>query len=116
MGLLSNLASIGRRVDRLRDTMHKLDSILATDCQKALDEYERRVLRDVKDTMGDPTEHEVSLGMHTGKIPAIKAYRERTGAGLAEAKNIMEAYFTKKGYTFQGYPQQSYIPDGRNSY
>jgi ribosomal protein L7/L12 len=30
------------------------------------------------------------------KIPAIKAYREQTGAGLAEAKRVVEAYLGRR--------------------
>lgn len=103
MGLLSNLAIIGRRVDRLRDTMHKLDSTLANQCEKHLDDYERRVLRDAKDTLDDPNENEVSIGLNQGKIASIKAYRERTGKGLAESKDAMEKHFDKLGYQFYTY-------------
>ena len=31
------------------------------------------------------------------KIPAIKAYREATGAGLAEAKRAVEEYLAGRG-------------------
>ena len=111
MGILSNLANIGRRVDRLRDQLHKMDPVLHDQCKTHLDDYENRVLRNTKDWLNDPNENEVTLGTKNGKIPAIKAYRERTGVGLVEAKQIMEAYFDKKGYTFYYAPAVTYSND-----
>src|SRR5579864_8521309 len=33
---------------------------------------------------------------YKGKIPAIKAYRDRTGASIVEAKNKVEEYMNRK--------------------
>jgi ribosomal protein L7/L12 len=50
------------------------------------------LLRDeFKDITFGVTPKEYDLAWNDGKIAAIKAYRERTGTGLAEAKLAVEA-------------------------
>jgi hypothetical protein len=48
----------------------------------------------------EPNESEIDIGLSQGKIPAIRAYRDRTGAALRDAKNTLEDFFTTKGYAF----------------
>ena len=46
---------------------------------------------------------EINEGRFTGKIAAIKMYRERTGQGLMESKLAVEKCFSDKGYNFYQY-------------
>lgn len=47
-----------------------------------------------------PTDSEIALANSGNKIPAIKNYRVRTGAGLAEAKKMIEDHMPAyKGYS-----------------
>lgn len=43
---------------------------------------------------------EVDAGRQQGKIQAIKKYRQRTNSGLADAKRVVEDYFSNNGYQF----------------
>lgn len=44
-----------------------------------------------------PSNFEMDTFRESGKIPAIKAYRERTGLGLKEAKDAIEIEAAKQG-------------------
>ncbi len=44
------------------------------------------------------TQEEIQALLDGRKIQAIKLYRERTGAGLKEAKDAVEAYDAKSGF------------------
>ncbi len=46
------------------------------------------------------TPNEIHIGMHEGKVNVVKAYRDRVGCGLIEAKRFVEKYFSEYGYTF----------------
>lgn len=78
---------------------------------KATSEYVRSRIREIAqyefNLMFHPdnnlTMEEVRLGREHGKISAIKEYRGRTGAGLREAKDVVENYFIKYNLTFYGY-------------
>jgi ribosomal protein L7/L12 len=61
-----------------------------------------QLLADVKKGSTDKnlTAGEIRIGKEKGKIPSIKAYRERTGVGLKEAKDFVEDYFTKYNLEF----------------
>lgn len=48
-----------------------------------------------------PTFHEINLGRESGKLAAIKAYKERTGQSLMDAKRNVERYFETMGYKFK---------------
>lgn len=105
MGILSNLAAIGRRVDRMRDNMLKLDAQLYDRCKGAFDSFEHDKLQEIAaSSHKTPNDEEVRLGQTEGKIPAIKAYRIRTGAGLAEGKEVIEKHFHLYGLTFYAHP------------
>jgi ribosomal protein L7/L12 len=47
-----------------------------------------------------PTLDEVECGTSRGRIPTIKMYRQRTGAGLKEAKDAIEDHFRNNNLTF----------------
>lgn len=49
------------------------------------------------------TVKEIWIGQNEGKLPAIKAVRERQNCGLAEAKNLVEATFAQRGLFFHQY-------------
>lgn len=51
-----------------------------------------------------PTPMEVSIGRYHGKIPMIKAHRERTNVGLVESKQACENYFADNGLEFYHKP------------
>ena len=51
------------------------------------------------------TRREIEAGRYEGKIPCIKLVRERCGLGLKEAKDLVEAEFTRLGYSFKGYAE-----------
>lgn len=44
-----------------------------------------------------PTDSECLIACNEGKIPAIRAYRARTGSGLLEAKRAIEDAMGKRG-------------------
>jgi hypothetical protein len=67
--------------DRLQRVEHKLDMILT---HLGLD-YKPPPKARWQDLAGDPSQ----------KIAAIKAYRDETGVGLAEAKRAVEEYMQK---------------------
>jgi len=50
------------------------------------------------------TIEEVRVGLNSGKIPAIKLFRERVGVGLKDSKEAVEKFFAAAGLTF-------YTPD-----
>jgi ribosomal protein L7/L12 len=54
-------------------------------------------------TKQELTEHEVYLGQCKGKLNAVRAYRDRVGCSLVEAKNFVEKYFSANGYSFKQY-------------
>jgi ribosomal protein L7/L12 len=56
-------------------------------------------------TSQELTEHEVYLGQTQGKLNVVRAYRDRVGCGLIDAKNFVEKYFSENGYSFA---QQQY--------
>lgn len=43
---------------------------------------------------------EISLAKHKGKLYAVKAYKERTGLSLMDAKNNLERYFKDHNLKF----------------
>ena len=82
--LLVALATYGNTTERLRAIEQKLNALLR--------HY------DVDPRQGLPLSDRVKqLAIDPGrKIEAIKAYREETGAGLAEAKEAIEAFTKNK--------------------
>ena len=48
------------------------------------------------------TRQEIEAGRFEGKIPCIKLVRTRCGLGLKEAKDSVEAEFTRLGHLFKG--------------
>jgi ribosomal protein L7/L12 len=46
------------------------------------------------------TTDEVRLGLRSGKVECVKAYKNRTGASLIDAKHACEAYFSECGMEF----------------
>ena len=46
------------------------------------------------------TTTEIDIGKKEGKIPCIKAVRERTGLDLKNTKDLVEDYFAANGYQF----------------
>ena len=47
------------------------------------------------------TPQEVDEGQYKGKIACIKMHRNRTGMGLKDSKDAVEAYFNKLGLYFK---------------
>ena len=82
--LLVALVSHGNTTTRLRGIERKLNALLR---HHGVDPTQGLVLSDrVKQLAADPAR----------KIAAIKAYREETGAGLAEAKEAVEAFINAR--------------------
>lgn len=46
---------------------------------------------------------EIEIGLQEGKIPCIKAYKERANLSLIDAKRVCEETFEKLGYKFKGH-------------
>lgn len=90
--------------DNLDEILHAVpDSLIIADAVRHLQVLlTERLLTDVKKVTADKhiTAGEISIGQERGKIPCIKSYRERTGAGLKEAKDMVEDYFTKYNLSF----------------
>ena len=54
-------------------------------------------------SIGNLNQEEVRLGVLRGKIAAIKAYRQRTGLSLCDAKESVEQFFYNHDLTFPSY-------------
>jgi len=50
------------------------------------------------------TTDEVRLGLYSGKLECVKAYKNRTGASLMDSKHACEAYFAECGMEFSRHP------------
>lgn len=50
------------------------------------------------------TTKEIETGRCVSKIQCIKDVRERTGLGLKDSKDLVEAEFDRLGYNFKPYP------------
>jgi hypothetical protein len=82
--LLVALVSYGNTTARFRGIERKLNALLR---HHGVDPTQGLLLSDrVKQLAADPAR----------KIEAIKLYREETGAGLAEAKEAVEAFINSK--------------------
>jgi ribosomal protein L7/L12 len=82
--LVATLVSYGATMARLRGIERKLNALLR---HHGVDPTQGLPLSDrVKQLASDPSR----------KIEAVKAYREETGAGLAEAKEAVEAYASSR--------------------
>ena len=82
--LLMVLVSYGNTTARIRGIERKLNALLR---HHGVDPTQGLPLSDrVKQLAADPLR----------KIEAIKAYREETGAGLAEAKEAIESFINSK--------------------
>lgn len=49
------------------------------------------------------TEAEVALGINKGKLEVVKAFKNRTGVSLMDAKQNVERFFEAHGYEFYNY-------------
>lgn len=98
--LLSLLNSNQRKIDNLKDypdvtaKMNEIQTVIL-----------ESMLREVKtDDLGLTYQEQAEARKPNGKIPAIKLYRTRTGHGLKESKDAVEAWMqarlgTKDNYT-----------------
>lgn len=46
------------------------------------------------------TQEEIEIGTTQGKLEVVKAFKNRTGCSLIEAKNTVESFFTQNNLTF----------------
>lgn len=51
----------------------------------------------------DVPQHIIDLGVKTGKIAAVKQFREETGFSLKDTIDILNGYFTRNGLEFKGF-------------
>jgi ribosomal protein L7/L12 len=81
----------GRKIEAIK-RYRELTGAGLKDAKEAVEALERGEAMPVREQGGVPFETEiVVLLKHEQKLDAIKLYRERTGAGLKEAKDFIEA-------------------------
>ena len=95
-GLFSNnqeLETLKRRVYSLEQTVQRQQQILASLSTELSDELASipASLREDLNTSGPLHPDVVELLRQRTEIPAIKRHRELTGAGLAEAKHLIDS-------------------------
>lgn len=107
ISLGNKISSLGRRLENTRKFLSEFGFQNETEDLAAVQyKVEKRLQAAFNTTVAEgnnPTYSEEDIGIKDGKIPMIKAYRERTGAGLSEAKQICEKHFEKKGFQFKPY-------------
>lgn len=52
---------------------------------------------------GELTQEEISAAKYTGKLDAVKMYKERTKESLMDSKRAVENYFLNNNLKFKGY-------------
>lgn len=87
-----------RNIDNLREICVKMKC----DTNKLLDSIEDSLTAALSNTNHnlDMTQDEIDAGVKNGRLAAIRLYRDRTGLGLKESKDHVEAHFNKFGYKF----------------
>lgn len=85
---LRKLTDVLIAADKQHD--HKLCQILGSAIKHIIEIEQRPKLSD----------KEISLGQNTGRVAAIKAYRDRTASSLLEAIAAVDGHFTRNNLLF----------------
>jgi ribosomal protein L7/L12 len=101
-GQVRELLSRGEKIGAIKRYREATGAGLAAakDAVEALERGERFPAGAAADV--DMDDEIAALLARGEKINAIKAYRHRTGAGLKEAKEAVEAFASQRGITVQG--------------
>jgi len=96
---LRALLAAGRKIEAIKQYRVATGAGLA-DAKNAVEALERGGSLSTKEAVGSAFEDEILSLMRQGqKIAAIKLYREKTGVGLKEAKDFIEALAADQGIT-----------------
>lgn len=94
---LSNLVKQGYSYIEIRAAGGYLISTVNLAVSSAiLDKRDQDYKKRIKDTDPNLNENEMNLARNNDMIPAIRAYRERTGLGLKESKDAVQKWIKEK--------------------
>ena len=95
-GQVRQLLADGRKIEAIR-IYREATRVGLAEAKYAVEEIERNTTRSVANHDDDSVEDLLQLLREGNKIEAIKRHRDRTGAGLKESKDYVEALAARHG-------------------